>query len=289
MEVKRYQYKTRMNISVKKMMDLSGKIVIITGGAGLLGIKHAEAVAEFCGIPILLDINDGAIANAVSQLKNQFNRNCTGYNCDITDRDALENCKDKILKDFGRIDVLINNAALDPKVKNSVHNESLGRLENFDLKQWDLELKVGLTGAFLCTQVFGLEMVKQQQGVIINVSSDLGIIAPDQRLYERPGMSKSNQPVKPVTYSVIKHGLIGLTKYIATYWAMDGIRANTLCPAGIYNNHPTEFVEKISKLIPLQRMANINEYKAAIVFLSSEASSYMNGQTLIIDGGRSIM
>lgn len=150
-----------------------------------------------------------------------------------------------------------------------------------------MELSVGLKGAFICSQVFGEEMAKQGKGVILNISSDLGISAPDQRIYKKTGLSQNMQPVKPVTYSVIKHGLIGLTKYTATYWADKGIRVNALCPGGVYNNQPEDFVNKLANLIPIGRMANIDEYKAGVLFLISEASSYMTGSTLIIDGGRS--
>ena len=138
----------------------------------------------------------------------------------------------------------------------------------------------------LCSKVFGYEMSKNGYGVILNISSDLGIIAPDQRLYLKDGVAENEQPVKPVTYSVIKHGLIGLTKYLATYWADKGVRCNALCPGGIYNNQPDEFVKTISNLIPLGRMAHKDEYKAAVIFLVSDASSYMTGVNLAIDGGR---
>lgn len=272
-----------------EMMKLSGKTVIITGGAGLLGEMHAEAIAEAGGIPVIIDINESKINVVTKEIKDKYNIECLGFNSDITNAEDLEKCKSEILSKYGSIDILINNAALDPKVTKDQSGKSLNRLEDFDLVQWNLELTVGLTGAFLCTQVFGAEMAKNKSGVIINVSSDLGIIAPDQRLYRKENAPESEQPVKPVTYSVIKHGLIGLTKYITTYWAKDGVRANTLCPAGVYNNQPQEFVDKISDLIPMGRMANKVEYKAAILFLASDASSYMNGQTLIIDGGRSII
>lgn len=276
-------------MDVKEMMKITGKTAVITGGAGLLGIKHAEAIAEAGGIPIILDVNVIKINEAVQLIKDKYGVDCLGFNCDITKIEDIKNCKSEILNKYKSIDILINNAALDPKVSKDQPKQSLNRLETFGLSQWNLEISVGLTGAFLCTQIFGAEMVKNRSGVIINVSSDLGIIAPDQRLYEQKDTPDSEQPVKPITYSVIKHGLIGLTKYITTYWAKDGIRANTLCPAGVFTNQPESFVKNISQLIPMGRMAHNGEYKAAIIFLASKASSYMNGQTLIIDGGRSIL
>ncbi len=271
------------------IFSLGARIAVITGGAGLLGKKHAEAILEYGGTAILLDINDEQGLRISQELSKRFPDKCFYYNCDITNEKKLEEIKEKILNNFGKIDILINNAAIDPKVNNENSKASFSRLEFFNIEQWNLELKVGLTGAFLCTKVFGYFMAQNGGGIIINISSDLGIIAPDQRLYQLEGINEENQPVKPVTYSVIKHGLIGLTKYTATYWVDKGVRANVLCPAGVYNNQPDEFVQKISNLIPMGRMANIDEYKGAIVFLASDASSYMNGATLVIDGGRSII
>ena len=165
---------------------------------------------------------------------------------------------------------------------------NLSRLENFSVVQWNLELAVGLTGAMLCGKIFGSEMAKRSKGVILNISSDLGIIAPDQRLYENKLLPDDQQFVKPVTYSVIKHGLIGLTKYLATYWADKGVRCNALCPGGIFTDQPEEFVQRLTDLIPLGRMATENEYRGAIQFLCSDASAYLNGAVIPMDGGRSI-
>jgi len=162
-------------------------------------------------------------------------------------------------------------------------------LESFDLEDWNLELAVGLTGAFLCSQVFGSDMAKKRKGgCILNIASDLSVIAPDQRIYMKEKIEEENQPVKPVTYSVIKTGIIGLTKYLATYWIGSNIRCNALSPGGIYTSQPDDFVIKLSNLIPLGRMAKKNEYRAAIQFLCSDASSYLNGHNLVMDGGRSI-
>ena len=193
--------------------------------------------------------------------------------------------RDSLLSEYGHIDILINNAAVDPKVEQK-SGKNLSRLENFSIDQWELELAVGLTGAMLCSKIFGYEMAKKGKGVILNISSDLGIIAPDQRIYKKEGFPENEQPVKPVTYSVIKHGLIGLTKYLATYWP-GKVRCNAICPGGIYTDQPEEFIKKLSDFIPINRMAQENEYKAAVVFLVSDASSYMTGSNLVVDGGRS--
>jgi len=191
-----------------------------------------------------------------------------------------------VLEKFDRVDILINNAANNPKMENKADVE-FSRLEFFPLEQWDADLNVGLKGAFLCSQVIGSEMARRKHGVIVNVASDLAVIAPDQRLYRKTGLPEDQQPVKPVTYSVVKTGLVGLTRYLATYWADCGIRVNAISPGGVYNNQPDDFVARLSQLIPLGRMANANEYQAAILFLCSDASSYMTGTNLVIDGGRS--
>ena len=272
--------------SVKQSFDLTEKIAVITGGAGLLGEKHAEAIAEFGGIPILLDIDKKTGDEKAQRISKEYKVDCEFQYCDITDESQVSSVRDFLLSKFGHIDILVNNAAIDPKVE-AKNGKNLSRLENFPIDQWNLELSVGLTGTMLCSKVFGYEMSKNGYGVILNISSDLGIIAPDQRLYLKDEIAENEQPVKPVTYSVIKHGLIGLTKYLATYWIDKGVRCNALCPGGIYNNQSDEFVKRISKLIPIGRMADSDEYKAAMVFLVSDASSYMNGEAVSMDGGRS--
>ena len=272
--------------SVKQSFDLTGNIAVITGGAGLLGEKHAEAIAEFGGISILLDINKKSGTEKASRISHKYQVDCEFILCDITDESQILSIRDALLSKYGRIDILINNAAIDPKVEQK-SGKNLSRLENFSIDQWNLELGVGLTGAMLCSKIFGYEMAKNNKGVILNISSDLGIIAPEQRIYRKEGLSENEQPVKPVTYSVIKHGLVGLTKYLSTYWAANNVRCNTLCPGGIYTNQSDDFVQRLTDLIPLGRMANIDEYKAAVVFMVSEASSYMNGTVMSVDGGRS--
>ena len=204
---------------------------------------------------------------------------------DVTSQNDWQKVIDKTLAIYGRIDILINNAANNPKVENTgaVH---FSRLETFPLELWENDLAVGLTGVFLCCRIFGCQMARQGGGVIVNIASDLSLISPDQRLYRLENVPEEQQPVKPITYSVIKTGLIGLTKYLATYWVQQGVRVNALSPGGIYNTQKQDFVERLSKLIPMGRMAHLNEYQGAVIFLCSDASSYMTGTNLIIDGGR---
>ena len=208
---------------------------------------------------------------------------------DITDRSALEKVRDILMEKYGHIDVLINNAANNPKVEGGSKNLGAIRFHNFPVDMWDADIAVGLTGAMLCAQVFGEVMEKQHSGIVLNISSDYGLISPDQRIYRKEGLPEEEQTVKPVSYSVVKHGLIGLTKYLAAYWAEKGIRVNTLCPASLENGQDPEFQEKISKLIPLGRMSRPDEYVCTILYMISDAATYMTGATVVLDGGRTII
>jgi len=271
---------------ITEKFNLNKKICIITGGAGFLGEKYAEAVIEASGIPVLIDINSKALSQVVCSLEKKYKKEIFGLKADITNKKDLESAKKKILEKYNRIDILINNAATNPKIEDNQKQENWTRFENFPEEVWLNDLAVGLKGSFLCSQVFGNYMAEKRGGVILNISSDLGIISPDQRIYRKEGIKEEEQIVKPVTYSVVKHGLIGLTKYLATYWAEKNIRVNAICPGGVYNNQDEEFVKKLTNLIPMGRMADKDEYKATVLFLISEASSYMTGSVLVIDGGR---
>lgn len=273
--------------SVADSFLLTGRVVIITGGAGLLGVKHGEAVAEMGGIPVLLDIDGERVQTAARQISKDYSCPALGLCTDVTQFDQIEVALEQSLKRFGRVDVLINNAANNPKVERiDIGGEHWSRLEQFPLSVWNADLAVGLTGAFLCSRVFGTFFASQRHGVILNIASDLAVIGPDQRIYRQPGIDDSQQPVKPVTYPVVKAGLLGLTRYLATYWADKGVRVNALLPGGVYTNQDAEFVQRLTNLIPMGRMAHEDEYKAAVVFLISDASSYMTGASVSVDGGR---
>ena len=266
--------------------DLTGRVAVITGGAGLLGEQHARAIAVAGGIPVLVDVQQQRAIEKAAALSHEFGVPAIGCAADITKQEQIEALRDEILARFGRVDILINNAANNPKMEASAE-VNFSRLENFPLAQWEADIAVGLTGAFLCSKVFGTHMAGNGGGVIVNVASDLALIAPDQRIYRQPGVPEDMQPVKPVTYSVVKSGLVGLTRYLASYWAENKVRVNAISPGGVYNGQPEDFVARLTNLIPLGRMAAINEYQGAIVFLCSDASSYMTGTNLVIDGGRS--
>jgi NAD(P)-dependent dehydrogenase (short-subunit alcohol dehydrogenase family) len=262
--------------------DLSDKVALVTGGAGLLGGQHASALAEAGARVVLGDVNlDAARARAEG-----LGERVSAARLDVTDPASVRSAQADILSRLGGVHILINNAAIDAKVQSGGLIET-SRFEHFSLAQWDLELKVGLTGAFLCSQAFGGWMAANQGGVILNIASDLSVFAPDQRIYRKEGVPEERQPVKPVTYSALKHGLVGLTRYLATYWAEKNVRVNALSPGGVYTEQPEEFVRRLANLIPLGRMARCDEYRAAIQFLCSDASSYMTGQNVVMDGGRS--
>lgn len=265
-----------------KKFNLKDKFALITGAGGLLGNEHAHSLLE-CGANIILtDINTKNLDKTFSSLKAKYKEKVIiKMKMDVTSETSIKKCKNYLKRKKIFVNILINNASFNPKSENL---RSLS-FENYDYKKWEREIRVGLTGAFLCSKIFGSEMAKKKEGVILNISSDLSIIAPDQRIYNT---SKKYKNVKPVTYSVAKTGLIGLTKYLATYWAPQKIRCNAISPAGIFDGQNKSFVKKIKKLIPLERMAERDEYRSAVQFLCSEASSYMTGQNIIIDGGRSI-
>ena len=268
--------------------NIKDRICIVTGGGGLIGKKHTEAIIEGGGIPVLLDIVPVGMDRVKSEVQAEYGDDIVieTFVTDITKRYAIEDVRDKLIEKYGHIDVLINNAANNPKVEDKSKNLSFNTFSSFPVDIWNQDIAVGLTGAMLCAQVFGEQMEKQRKGMILNISSDYGLIAPDQRIYRKEGIPEEEQTIKPVSYSVVKHGIIGLTKYLAIYWADKGIRVNTLCPASLENGQDEEFVKKISNLIPMGRMSDPDEYVCTVLYMISDASSYMTGATVVLDGGR---
>ena len=275
----------RLNLS---KFDLTNKWVVVTGAAGLLGKQHAIALQEINANLVLLDKNNDGLIKVVNEInKLGLGGEVLHYEVDISNELNIQKVRNHLSEKEISISVLINNAAINPKYESLLDGKNGSRVEDFDLSDWDIQLSVGLKGTFICSKVFGSEMAKKRHGVILNIASDLSIIAPDQRIYNKNESDKF-QNVKPITYSVIKSGLIGMTKYLATYWNESNVRVNAISPGGVYENQDSDFVDRLTKLIPLGRLASPDEYKSAIQFLCSDASSYMTGQNLVIDGGRSV-
>ena len=256
-----------------KMFNLKGKLVLITGGGGLLGEMYAEAILENGGGVVVADLNDKAAQRVVEKLKQKYaDSKAWAIKMDVTDPESVRRAAEL----FPAVNVLINNAAKDPKVGGD--GKISGFFETMSLEEWKDGIESILTGTFVCCQIFCDKFAKEGGGVVINISSDLGVIAPDQRIY------KAGK--KPITYSAAKFGVIGMTKYLATYFADKNIRVNSLSPGAVYVDQPKDFVDRLSQLIPLGRMARKDEYKGAIVFMCSNASSYMTGENIVMDGGR---
>ena len=268
--------------------NLSSKTAIVTGGAGLLGQQHGHALMEIGAQVVLADLDiDAAEARARELNASDLPGKAIALAMDVTEESQIVDVLKESERLFGQVDILVNNAAIDPKVQASALINT-SRLEHFSIEDWNFQLSVGLAGAFLCSKVFGTEMAKRGEGIILNIASDLSVIAPDQRLYQKDGIDELMQSVKPITYSVIKSGLVGMTKYLSTYWHTAGIRVNALSPGGVYNGQDEQFLERVQARIPMGRLASKDEYRAAVQFLCSDASSYMTGQNMLIDGGRSV-
>jgi len=272
-------------ISNRNPFDLTGQTIAITGAGGLMGRQFAISLAEFGANLVLIDLNAESIAKLSEELKQHFNIEIATHASDITNEEQVLMTTKACIDRFGTVNGLINNAARNPKVGSSGLT-SLGRLETLSLDEWNADLAVGLTGAFLCSKHFGTAMSQNSVGGnIVNISSDLGLISPDQRIYGTPEAPAELNPVKPVSYSVVKSGLLGLTRYLATYWP-GKVRCNAICPGGIELDQDAEFIAKLSSRIPMGRMAKPDEYGATMVYLMSTASSYLNGAIIPIDGGR---
>ena len=275
-----------MSQELNNLFRLDAKIIVITGAAGLLGKKHAKAIAAYGGTPVLLDLSQRAVEKVADELSAQFGVDAVGKAVDITDEQQIKDNADWLIKKFGKVDGLVNNAASNPKVEGD-GQKNFSRLENFSLETWNQDILVGLTGAYLCAKYYGTKISENPNGgSIINISSDLGLIGPDQRLYRKEGLEDKQQPVKPVTYSVVKTGLIGLTRYLATYWAEQNVRCNAICPGGVESQQPPEFLKEVSSRVPMNRLAQIDEYQGVLVWMLSGASSYLNGAIIPVDGGR---
>ncbi len=262
-----------------KIFSLENKTAIVTGALGLIGKEHCKALSEAGANVVVADIDEVKCSEFAKTLSPQS----FGASLDVTKPETIKNLRDKILKKFGHINILVNNAAINDMFENPKAASKQSKFENYPLELWQKSVDVNLTGVFLCSQILGSEMAKQKSGSIINIASTYGIAAPDQALYIKQDGTQSF--FKPPAYSATKGAVIMFTKYLAAYWGKDGVRVNTLTPGGVENNQDEFFIEKYSAKTPLGRMANPYDYKGALIFLASDASSYMTGANLVVDGG----
>ncbi len=271
-------------MKIQEKFDLAGRVAVVTGGVGLLGAEFCRTLAEAGAAVAVVDLDADAARGIANGLAAEGYKTAP-FGTDITDPKAVKDLADEVLAAFGRIDILVNSAALDPKFDPQAASKGIapGAFEDYPLEQWRAALDVNLTGMFLVTQACVKPMLEQgKKGSIINICSTYGLNGPDQRIYIKDGKRVA---FKPVYYTVTKGGVLGFTKYLAAYYAGTEIRVNALTPGGVFNNHEEYFVKNYSAKTILGRMANRDEMNGALLFLASEASSYMTGNNVVVDGG----
>ncbi len=267
--------------SLPQLFDLTGKSAIVTGGAGLLGKQFCHTLAAAGANVIVADLNQAA-AQEVAAAVESAGCTASAVSVDISNPDSVQALVDATLGAYSSLDILVNSAALDPKFDPQHSGQHANAFESYPLEAWKQALDVNLTGLFLCSQAAVKTMLPQGSGVIVNLCSIYGISAPDQRMYQREGQPPQ---YKPVTYTVTKAGVLGMTKYLAAYYGAQGIRVNALTPGGVFNDHDDEFVQAYSARAVMGRMAEQDEMNGALLFLASDASKYMTGANLVVDGG----
>jgi NAD(P)-dependent dehydrogenase (short-subunit alcohol dehydrogenase family) len=259
--------------------SLENKTAIVTGALGLLGKEHCRALSAAGANLIAADL-DGELCEEFASV---LDTESLGIRLDVTEKKSIELLLAKACEKFGKVDILVNNAAINDMFESPKAAAEQSRFENYPLELWEKSLNVNLTGTFLCSQVIGSHMAENGSGSIINIASTYGIVAPDQSLYiDENGNQKF---YKPPAYSATKGAVIAFTKYLASYWGKSGVRVNTLSPGGVENEQDEYFVKKYSDRTPLGRMAEPDDYWGALIFLAGDASSYMTGANLIVDGG----
>lgn len=263
----------------KKLFSLNQRIAVVTGATGLLGQEHCQALSEAGAFVVVADMDLKKCEEVARELPGE-SFPCT---LDVTDSKSIQALKSHLLTKFDRIDILVNNAAINDKFEDPISGTELSKLENYPLEHWNRMMSVNVTGVFLCSQVIGSEMAKRKGGKIINIASTYGMVAPDQRLYQKPDGSTAFY--KSPAYSASKGAVISLTRFLASYWAANGVNVNCLSPGGVQNGQEDYFIENYSNRTPMGRMAEASDYRGALVFLASEASNYMTGANLVVDGG----
>ncbi len=261
------------------LFSLEGRIALVTGSLGLLGRHHCHALAEAGATVVVADLHEGNCHDFAASLKKPG----VGVGFDITSEPSVAAAAQRVRDQFGALDILINNAAINDHFTSSESALEESRFENFALELWNASLNANLTGTFLCAKHFGAPMAAAGKGSIVNVASTYGLVAPDQSLYRD---AQGNQKFyKSPSYPTTKGAVIAFTRYLAAYWGREGVRVNCLCPGGVENSQDDFFVRHYAQRTPLGRMAEPSEYRGALVFLASDASAYMTGTTLVVDGG----
>lgn len=269
-------------MTVLEKFSLTGKTALVTGGAGLLGQQFTRALGEAGAAVVVADLDQAAAEEQAAALR-EAGVPSLAVGVNVTQPESVKAMVQMAVAEFSSLDVLVNSAALDPKFDpDNLSGQSGNAFEDYPLDSWRQAIDVNLTGMFLACQAAARQMVRQNSGAIINICSTYGLVGPDQRLYERP---EGPRQYKPVYYTVSKAGVLGLTRYLATYYAGKPIRVNALTPGGVYNQHDETFLKGYAARTVMGRMAAPDEMNGAIVFLASEASSYMTGANLIVDGG----
>ncbi|MCS7013809.1 MAG: SDR family oxidoreductase [Chloroherpetonaceae bacterium] len=267
------------------LFSLKGKVAVVTGALGLLGKQHCYALAEAGANVVVTDLDDAAAKAFAEELSAAYQA-AIGVGADITQPDSVKALRDATLAAFGTVDVLVNNAAINDMFENPTAAAELSKFENYPLALFQKSLDVNVTGMFLCSQILGTEMAQRGKGSIINIASTYGIVAPDQSLYRRPDGTQSFW--KSVAYPVTKGAVLSFTRFLAAYWGHRNVRVNALSPGGVENAQEEFFIRQYAARTPLGRMAKPTDYKGAIVFLASDASAYMTGANLVVDGGWTI-
>ena len=271
-------------MTIQEKFDLAGRVAVVTGGVGLLGTEFCKTLAEAGAAIAVVDLNASA-SQAVADSLTKSGYQAQAFATDITKPESVHALVEGVLSAFGRLDILVNSAALDPKFDPDAMKKGMapGAFEDYPLADWNAALNVNLTGMFLMTQACVKPMLAQgKKGSIINICSTYGLNGPDQRIYIKNG---ERVAFKPVYYTVTKAGVMGFTKYLAAYYAGTDIRVNALTPGGVFNNHEDYFVKNYSAKTIIGRMAKKDEMNGALLFLASDASSYMTGNNVIVDGG----